>query len=69
MRFDDEVITIECACGVPVRVALSDARRSPTVTCRRGHAIEIDGADLDGGLKEAERQLRAFEQSLRRLAN
>jgi hypothetical protein len=69
MRFDDEVITIECACGVLVRVALSDARRSPMVTCPRGHAIQINGADLDGSLKEVERQLRAFEQSLRRLAN
>jgi hypothetical protein len=67
-NLDDSPIDFECPeCGSTVHSTLGRLRRSAKLECPNGHAIQVDGADLDRGAREVESGLDDLNRTLKNM--
>ena len=60
-------IDIDCPdCGATLWVSLSDVASQKTVTCPRGHRVEL--VDDGGGARQVDQSMRDLDRALNRLA-
>ncbi len=53
-------------CGSPIHPTLEDVRLERTISCPRGHAVQL--VDKDDGVAKLDRSMRDLQRSLRRLS-
>jgi hypothetical protein len=66
--FDNTEVEVTCPNGHPITKKIADLRRSPTFACDVcGATIEVDGSDLDRGLRDVDRAFDDLKKSVRKL--
>lgn len=65
---DNSEIDVTCPNGHTIHVAVGVLRRSPTFTCPNCDAtIEVDGSDLDRGMRKVDRAFDDLQKTLKKL--
>lgn len=58
-------IDVSCpSCGSTIRVTLGDVKAERTVTCPKGHSVQL--RDSGDGIRRADRALDDFKRALKR---
>ncbi len=62
---NDQKIDVDCEeCGEKVWATVGQLRRSPTLRCRNGHEIAVDGSQLNRDLKPADDAVDRFNKTI-----
>lgn len=68
LDLDREKIDFDCDCGATVAGTIGQLRRSPTLTCPKcGATIQVDGSDLDWGVRNVDRAFDKMDRAIGRI--
>jgi hypothetical protein len=63
-----EKIDIGCDCGATVASTIAEVRRSPRLACPKcGATIQVDGSDVDRGVRNLDRAFDEMDRTIRRI--
>ena len=63
-----EKIDFDCDCGATVTSTIGEIRRSPTLTCPKcGVTIQVEGSDVDRGVRNIDRAFGEMDRAIRRI--
>jgi hypothetical protein len=58
----------DCDCGATVTSTIGEIRRSPTLTCPKcGVTIQVEGSDVDRGVRNIDRAFDKMDRAIRRI--
>lgn len=68
LDLDHEKIDLDCDCGATVTNTIGELRRSPTLACPKcGMTIQVEGSDLDRGVRNINRAFGKMDRDIRRI--
>ena len=63
-----EKIDLDCDCGATVTSTIGEIRSSPTLTCPKcGATIQVEGSDVDRGVRNVDRAFNQMDRAIRRI--
>jgi hypothetical protein len=63
-----EKIDLDCDCGATVTSTVGAIRRSPTLACPKcGATIQVDGSNLNRGVRNVDRAFGEMDGAIRRI--
>ncbi len=68
LDLDREKIALDCDCGATGTSTIGELRRSPTLTCPKcGATIQVNGGDVDRGVRNIDRAFGEMDRAIRRI--